>query len=267
VTSKTIVLTGGSSGIGEAAAETLCKTGHNVIITGRSSYTADVAKRIGAEHFVVDFEHLSEVREFARQILERYPRIDVLVNNAGAMYGTRRITADGHEATFQVNHLAGFLLTRLLHARLAESHGVVINTASGAHRYGRIEWNDLESERAYNEARAYGTSKLMNILHAKEIGNRYAGVRAVSFHPGGVATRFARDAGKAIHWLYTSRVGRMFMISPKKGADTLLWLMSGKPGIDWTAGEYYYKRKPGRTTSHVTAENARRLWDVSDALV
>lgn len=264
---KTIVITGGSSGIGAAAAKVLKEKGANVVITGRSQGTKTVAEETGSDHFLVDYTRFSDVRNFAQALLDRYPRIDVLVNNAGAIFPDRRITQDGHEMILQVNHLAGFLLTNLLRKRLEESQAVVINSSSAGHMFGRLEFDDLEMGKKFNPMRAYGNSKMMNILHAMEINRRFNGVKAASFHPGGVATGFARSYSGIMKFVYESPFKHLYLISPFKGAETLLWLIEGTPGHDWTPGEYYYKKKPGRKNSQVNPTTAKKLWEISERLV
>ena len=262
---RTIVITGGSSGIGAAAARALRERGMTVAITGRSAETQQLAAEIGAGAFLCDFSSLRDVRALAKQLLARYPRIDVLANNAGAVIANRRITEDGHEKTLQVNHLGGFLLTLLLRERLEQSQAIVINTSSGAHHFGRIDFDDFENARRYNAWRAYGTAKLMNILHAAEIHRRFRGVRGVSFHPGVVATAFAREGTAMSRVLYGTWVRRLFMISPEKGADTLVWLAENG---DVQPGAFYVKRKVARRSRAASSERlAARLWDVSAAAV
>ncbi len=148
--------------------------------------------------------------------------------------------------------------------RLEASRGVVINTSSGAHHMGRLDFDDLENAAHYSPWRAYGTAKLMNILHAIEINRRFQGVGAVSFHPGVVATGFAREGSSLVRFWYASPLGRLFMIAPEKGADTLVWLATSR---DWQPGAYYHKRRRARTSSQATPENAHRLWDASAAMV
>ncbi len=264
---RTIVITGGSSGVGAAAARIFAGEGARVVVTGRSDETDRVAQEVGADPYRVDFNSLSEVDAFADALLDRYPEIHVLVNNAGAIIGERQVTPDGNELTLQVNHLAGFHLTNRLRPRLEASTGVVINTSSATNTRGRIDFDDLQSEEDYSGLNVYATSKLMNILHAREVNRRFDGVHAVSFHPGAVATGVARDAGGVIGWLYESFLGRLLMISPEKGADTLVWLVRGTPGEDWTPGGYYAKRKPARTASQVDGEVAQRLWEASEELI
>lgn len=264
---KTIVITGGSSGIGAAAARKLSRMGAEVVITGRSEETKRLATALGCDYYLVDYTSFADVRKFAGLLLQKYPRIDVLVNNVGGIISNRRLTEDGHEMTLQVNHLSGFLLTRLLQQRLEASNALVINTSSAANNYGKIDFNDLESENGYSSMRAYGAAKQMNILHAMEISRRFNGVSAASFHPGVVSSGFAREGNRFVKWIYGSRLGQLFFITPEKGADTMIWLMHGEAGKDWKQGEYYYKRKPGRKNSQVQASNAQKLWEASERLV
>ncbi|MDQ3281367.1 MAG: SDR family NAD(P)-dependent oxidoreductase [Acidobacteriota bacterium] len=262
---KTILITGGSSGIGAAAARALRQQGATVAITGRSPETLRLAKEIGADAFLCDFAKLRDVRALAAQLLAKYPRIDVLANNVGGVIATRQVTADGHEKTLQVNHLGGFLLTLLLRERLEASAGVVIDTSSGAHRFGHIDLREMESAGGYNAWRAYGSAKLMNILHAAEINRRFRGVRGVSFHPGVVATGFAREGARFVRVFYETALRKLFMISPEKGADTLVWLASTD---DWTPGAFYIRRKRARTSREGgNAQLARELWEWSERAV
>jgi NAD(P)-dependent dehydrogenase (short-subunit alcohol dehydrogenase family) len=264
VSNRVIVITGGSSGIGAAAARRLREQGATVAITGRSEETVRLATEIGAGAFLADFARLREVRALAANLLSTYRRIDVLANNAGGVIAPHQITEDGHEKTLQVNHLAGFLLTMLLRERLEESHATVINTSSGAHRMARLDFSDFENTR-YSPWRAYGTAKLMNILHAAEINRRFRGVRGVSFHPGVVATGFGREGERLTRRFYDSAIGRFLLLTPEKGADTLVWLATND---DWTAGAYYIKRKRARTSRQASDPDlARQLWDRSEAAV
>jgi NAD(P)-dependent dehydrogenase (short-subunit alcohol dehydrogenase family) len=183
------------------------------------------------------------------------------------MFGPREVTEDGHEKTLQVNHLSGFLLTSLLRAPLEAALGVVINTASQAHLSAPLDLDDLESQRRYGAFRAYGTSKLMNVLHAMEINRRFTGVSAVSFHPGALSTQVARNGGPALRWLFRSLPGRLLFGPASKGGDRLAWFACHQPGSEWTPGEYYVGSRPGRKSAHATADNARRVWEASERLV
>lgn len=266
---KVIVITGGSSGIGAAAARILRERGATVAITGRSDETRRLAEEIGAEAFLADYKSLASVKQLAQDLLARFERIDVLANNVGGIMNERHLTVDGFEATFQVNHLGGFLLTYLLQQRLNASKATIINTSSFGNNLGHLRLDDLQNERDYSALRAYGTGKLENILHAIELQRRYGDtVSAASFHPGAVATGFAREGDRLTRFLYETPLKKLFLITPEKGADTLVWLATSRPGVDWTPGEYYVKRKPGRRNPQSRdAELAKGLWEASEQLI
>jgi NAD(P)-dependent dehydrogenase (short-subunit alcohol dehydrogenase family) len=267
---RTIVITGASDGIGASAARTLAKAGEQVVVVGRSAEkTRAVAQEIGADYFVSDFADLSQVRALAVQLKEKYPRIDVLANNAGGIMGKRELTVDGHEKTFQVNHLAPFLLTTELMDVLTASNATVINTSSAANAFGYVDMNDLDAAGKYSTNKAYGTSKLENILFTTELHHRYnnAGISTAAFHPGGVATNFAAESTSWFRFAYKTIIKR-FMLTPEQGADTLVWLATAKPGRDWMSGAYYAKRALAKANKQAyDAELARRLWDRSEVLV
>ncbi|MBP1234573.1 NAD(P)-dependent dehydrogenase (short-subunit alcohol dehydrogenase family) [Arthrobacter sp. PvP102] len=267
---RTIVITGASDGIGASAARTLAKAGEQVVVVGRSAEkTRAVAQEIGADYFVSDFADLSQVRALVVQLKEKYPRIDVLANNAGGIMGKRELTVDGHEKTFQVNHLAPFLLTTELMDVLTASNATVINTSSAANAFGYVDINDLEAAGKYSTNKAYGTSKLENILFTTELHHRYnnAGISTAAFHPGGVATNFAAESTSWFRFAYKTIIKR-FMLTPEQGADTLVWLATAKPGRDWMSGAYYAKRALAKANKQAyDAELARRLWDRSEVLV
>ena len=265
---KTIVITGGSSGIGAAAAKALSARGAHVAITGRSSETDRLANEIGADAFHVDFGELRSVKSFSQALLAKFPKIDVLANNVGGIFNDRRLTIDGHETTFQVNHLAGFYLTTLLRSRLEESQASIINTSSFANWFGHVDLNDLENAKNYNAGRAYGTAKLMNILHVQELQRRFKGVHTAAFHPGPVATGFAREGGTFAKLIYETPLKNLFLISPEKGAETLNWLASTEGGKDWQSGAYYAKKRIASTNSQAkNAALAHDFWDASEALL
>ena len=268
---KTIVITGASDGIGAAAAAQLAASGHRVAVVGRSpDKTKKVAEAIGADHFVADFADLAQVRTLAAEMLARYPKIDVLANNAGGQMGARTLTADGYETTFQVNHLAPFLLTTLLIGRLAESGASVVNTSSiGSKLYGHVDLDDLNSERSFGASRAYCTTKLENVLFTKELHRRYhaQGISALAFHPGVIASNFASDATNLTGLLYRTPL-RNLLISSQTAGGFLAWFAEGIPGRDWVSGEYYEKTKLAKPARQANdAELARALWERSETLV
>ncbi|SJN08102.1 putative oxidoreductase [Leucobacter sp. 7(1)] len=244
---QTIVLTGGSDGIGAAAARLLAGGPARLIIVGRSpAKTAAVAAATHAEHIVADYRSLDDVRSLAATLHSRCERIDVLAHNAGGMFAGPVRTGDGFERTFQVNHLAPVLLTRLLLPLLLESRARIVSTASvGARLFGDIDFGDLDTQRGFTPSRAYGNAKLANILFTKGLHARYAehGLAAVAFHPGMIATNFAADAGSTFQRLYHGTLTR-FLRAPEHGGARLGYFIQGSPGTDWTSGAYY--RSPGR---------------------
>jgi NAD(P)-dependent dehydrogenase (short-subunit alcohol dehydrogenase family) len=270
---KTIIITGASNGIGAAGARQLHADGHRVVIVGRSPQrTETIARELDADHLIADFTRLDDVCWLAAELDEAYPRIDVLINNAGGIFGDRTKTVDGFERTFQINHLAPFLLTNLVMEKLLASRASVIQTSSsGARLFGRLNLDDLDHDQDFTSHLAYGTAKLANILFTKELHTRYhaRGLSAAAFHPGAVATGFATNSDSFMRPIYRSRLGRAFMISPQKGAGQMVWLAESAPGTDWHSGTYYEKKKPARR-NHSQALNqdiARKLWDRSVELV
>ncbi|MCC9196515.1 SDR family NAD(P)-dependent oxidoreductase [Arthrobacter sp. zg-Y820] len=268
---RTIVITGASDGIGAAAARSLRSLGNRVVVVGRSpEKTAAVARELDSDYLLADFARLDDVRALAETLLERYPRIDVLANNAGGIMGKREETVDGHEKTLQVNHLAPFLLTNLLLDRLTKSGASVINTSSVANSlFAHFDVDDLEARRKYSPNRAYGNAKLANILFTRELDARYRGqgISAAAFHPGGVASSFAAGSTSTMRVMYRTALNR-FLISPDQGAQTLVWLATSVPGEDWQSGKYYYKRKISTANKDAyDAALATRLWNQSAAMV
>lgn len=270
---KTIIITGASDGVGAAAARELKARGEHVVIVGRTpEKTAALARELDVPHHIADYSDLSQVRALAADLDAAYPRIDVLANNAGAIMGPRTVTRDGFERTFQVNHLAGFLLTHLLMPKLQASSASVIQTASMAARVmSRFDINDLQNARAYSPGRAYGNGKLQNIMFTRELQRRYGGhgISAVAFHPGVVATNFGHDSTPIMRFAYhTPVIKRLFTITSEQGADQLVWLSQARPGGEWHPGAYYEKRSVTRTAAAADdAELCRRLWDASAAML
>jgi NAD(P)-dependent dehydrogenase (short-subunit alcohol dehydrogenase family) len=266
---RVVVVTGGSDGIGAAAARALAARGDEVVLVGRSpGKTGAVAAELGAECHVADFARLDQVRELAGVLRDRHPRVDALLNNAGLIAGAQRtLTADGHELTFQVNHLAGFLLTVLLQEPIAAARGRVITTSSkaGTVRGARVVPDDLDMADGYQGFRAYQASKLANVLFTRELARRQGplGVSAAAVHPGMVRSQWARSGPPAVR-LFMGSPLRAFMRSPERGADTLVWLAASTPGQDWESGGYFADRKPVPASPAADdAGLARELWDRS----
>jgi retinol dehydrogenase 14 len=273
---RTVLVTGGTGGIGRATALGLATMGAHLAICGRDrGRTEGAAREVRAagggqvEAFVADLSDQSEVRRLAGEVLERCSRIEVLVNNVGGYWNTRHVTADGLERTFALNHLAAFLLTNLLLDRLIQSAPArVVTVASHAHAQGRIDFDDLQGERSYSGARAYNQSKLANVLFTYELARRLpaTSVTANALHPGVVRTSFgAEDPGGAQRRLVP--LLRPLMKAPAQGAATSIHLASA-PELAQVTGRYFANRKPKSSSKRSYDQAAAaRLWQVSAELV
>jgi NAD(P)-dependent dehydrogenase (short-subunit alcohol dehydrogenase family) len=242
------------------------------VVVGRSkTKTAAVADPLGARWFVADYAKLDDVRRLAAELQAAYPRIDVLANNAGGVMGRRELTVDGFEKTFQVNHLAPFLLTSLLMPTLLASSASVLQTSSvAAKRYGGLDIDDLQNARSYSPNRAYGNAKLANILFTTELHRRYheQGLSAAAFHPGVVATNFASESTSIFRLVYRTPLRRLLLVDAGTGATRLSWLALGTPGQSWTSGAYYERNGPARSNPQADDPDlARRLWGASEQLL
>ncbi len=263
---RTIVITGASDGIGAAAARRLRQSGDNVVVIGRSHRkTAAVAAELDADHFVVDFAELSQVRALAQKLSSQYPRIDVLLNNAGGMGTKIHQTPDGYENTYQVNYLSPFLLTTQLMDLLVESRASIVNTTSSSHRLVfRATVDDLENTARRRPSTAYALSKLAIVLFTKELHRRYHGdgIAVATVHPGYVASNFGLASGSRLLAFNQKYTPTKLYATCDDGADQLVWLASSTPGVDWTPGEYYSKHKAAKASR--LANNPRlaaELWD------
>jgi NAD(P)-dependent dehydrogenase (short-subunit alcohol dehydrogenase family) len=266
-----VVLTGATRGIGQAAAMALARAGAEVALVGRepdrvSAVAADI-RRAGAagptHEFVADLTLMSAVRSLADVLRERFAHIDVLANNAGALFASRQETTEGLERTFALNHLAPFLLTNLLRDRL--QGGRVVTTASDAHKSGRLDLDDLQSARgSYAAMRVYGTSKLCNILFTRELARRAPELRATCFHPGVVRTGFGKNENGI--WKVLTTLGSPFFRSPQRGAESLVWLALSDAAAG-LSGEYVEDEKVVAPSAQAQdAELARELWERSAVL-
>jgi retinol dehydrogenase-14 len=273
---KTVLVTGATGGIGRATAMGLATMGANLAITGRNrARTEGTAREIRAvssgqvDLFVADLSSQSEVRRLANEMLQTYPRIDVLVNNVGGYWNTRHVTPDGLEHTFALNHLAPFLLTNLLLDRLKQSPPArVVTVASNAHATGQIDFDDLQGERSYSGSRAYNQSKLANILFTYELARRLpaSAVTANALHPGVVSTSFGAEDPRGIQRLIIP-FARPFMKTPAQGAATSIHLASAAD-LEQVTGRYFANSKPKRSSKRSYDEAAAaRLWQVSADLV
>lgn len=277
MTGKTVLITGGTGGIGRAAAIGLASMGARVGITGRDRGRAQraavaIAHESGnpaVDVFVADMSSQADVRRLADDVLAAYPRLDVLLNNVGGFWAHRHVTADGLEHTFALNHLAPFLLTSLLLDRLkASAPARIVTVSSGAQSMGRIDFADLMGEAQYSGQRAYNQSKLANVMFTYELARRLkgTGVTATVLHPGMTSTGFgAEDSARG--WGPLIAVMRLFMKNPEQGAETSVYLASS-PAAEGLTGQYFAGRTPRKShkASYDTAITAR-LWQRSADLV
>lgn len=277
---RVMVITGGNSGIGKEAAVSLAAAGATVAITARdaargAAALAEIRRRSGSESVEVvplDLADFASIRAAAADVLARFDRLDVLVNNAGLILLHRAETAQGFEMTFGVNHLGHFLFTSLLRERLvASAPARVVVVASDAHKFARagIDFDDLQSTRKYRSFAAYARTKLENILFARELARRLAGtgVTANALHPGFVASNFARQGDAGRLGSITMVLGRPFATTPEKASATTTFL-AGSDEVQGRSGEYWVRCAPNATTplAHDQA-TAERLWQVSEDLV
>ncbi len=266
-----VVLTGATRGIGRAAAIELARAGAEVALVGRESErvqaVAQEAKAAGGgapvhEH-VADLMLMADVRALAEELRDRHEHIDVLANNAGALFASRKESAEGLEQTFALNHLAPFLLTNLLRDRL--DGGRVVTTASDAHKSGLLDLDDLQSEKSYSAMRVYGTSKLCNILFTRELAKRAPELHANSFHPGVVRTGFGKNENGI--WKILTTLGGPFFRSPQRGARSLVWLSLSDEASALT-GEYIGDEKVIAPSAQAQDDTlAEGLWERSAQLV
>ena len=269
------MVTGGTSGIGLVTARELAAKGATVVIVGRDPArggraVAEIRRRTGNHRVVfqrADLSAQAEIRRLARDFAEEHPRLDVLVNNAGAIFMKRRLSADGIEMTFALNHLNYFLLTSLLLGRLmAAGAGRVVNVASRAHVGAALDFGDLQNERNYRGWTAYQRSKLANILFTYELARRLEGTRvtANALHPGFVATRFGMN--NPLWFRLAMRLAFLKAIDEEEGAATSIHLASA-PEVEGISGRYFAKRRPVKSSPESRdPETARRLWEVSERL-
>ncbi len=271
---KTIVITGGTSGIGEVAAVELAKQGARIVLIARDPERAGMTMsklrtaNPAAQHVshLADLSHVSEMKRVSREIVQAEPEIDVLINNAGALFSTRMVTEDDLEMTFATNHMAYFVVTNELLPKL-KSGARIVSTASDAHKGAKLDFDDLQSVKKYSGFSVYGKSKLANILFTREISRRVAGtgVTANCLHPGFVATRFGDNSGGIFQTLI--KLGKpVGAISPEKGAETIVYLASS-PEVEGKSGGYYYKKKIATPTKEAQNDaDAKRLWEISATL-
>jgi len=269
---KTVVVTGATSGIGEVAADRLAQKGARIVFIARDRERGqETLKHLRAiaghdNHAVhyADLMKLSEQKRVAAEIAASEPQIDVLINNAGALFNSRQVTEDGLEKTFALNHMSYFTVTNVLLDKLKATPGArIVSTSSDAHKGAKLNFDDLQSEKSYSGFGVYGRSKLMNILFTRELARRLAGtgVTANCLHPGFVGTRFGDQSGGVLSFLV--KIAKNFALTPEQGAQTIIYLGSS-PEVEGKSGGYYVKSKLATPTKEAQNDaDAKRLWDAS----
>jgi NAD(P)-dependent dehydrogenase (short-subunit alcohol dehydrogenase family) len=273
---QVVVMTGATSGIGQVAAVRLAEAGARIVLVARDRARAALtlsvlrSKGAGAEHRAIfaDLSLVSEMRRAAAEIVAQEPRVDVLINNAGALFWSRSVTGDGIERTFAINHVAYFVMALGLEPALrAAPAGRVVNTASAAHLGKRLDLADLQSERRYQGFQVYGRSKLCNILFTRELARRWSGsgLAVNCLHPGFVATRFGDQSGG--FGALGVRLAKWFAISPERGAQTIIYLASS-PDVAGVSGEYFFECHPETPSSAARDDaSAAQLWEATEQLI
>lgn len=269
---RTVLITGGNSGIGKATAAGLARMGWRVIFTARNAEKAESVKKEitdltnnqNVDFLLADFTSIRQVKECAETFREKFRSLDVLINNAGVCLPERRITPDGMEETFQINHLSHFILTNLLIDNLKNSNDArILNVSSAAHRAGRFDPHNLQSEKHYNSIRTYADTKLYNIMFTLELADRLkkSGIKVNTLHPGVVSTNFGHEFGSIFNFIYN--IGRIVMITPEKGAKTSVYLSTSEE-ISNVTGRYFVRCKPARLKNpYLTEKNRMLLWQRS----
>lgn len=279
MTGKTVVVTGANSGIGRETARGLARMGARVVMVCRSrergeEARADIVRSTGSEAVeltLADLSSVADTRRVGEELSKRLDRLDVLVNNAGAMHTARGVTVDGFETTFATNHLSYFVLTHaLLDLLKATAPARIVNVSSRASERGTINFDDLHAEKGYSISRAYGQSKLANVLFTYELARRLEGtnVTANCLHPGVVRTGFGKNSGGLLGTTVAAviRGAGVFFVSPAKGAETSIYLASS-PAVEGVTGKYF-SRSAERQSSPASHDRdaAKRLWEMSEQM-
>lgn len=270
---KVVVITGGNSGIGRITATEIAKMGAKVVLVCRNERKAkavqdDINALTGLNNcdlFICDFSSHTSIRNFGLAFREKYDKVDVLINNAGAILGDRQVNEDGYEMMFATNHLGYFLVTHYLLDLLKKSEqGRVVNVASLAHRFTNMRWDDLQAEKFFNSWIQYGLSKLCNILFNKELARQLKNTTNITvncLHPGNINSNFGKTGHPLLSFLMNNF--GFVLTSPEKGAETSIYLATA-PEVRSKTGLYWYRKNPTiPSLEAISSENASRLWEIS----
>lgn len=275
IKNKTVLITGATSGIGQATAASLAACGARLVLVARHEGRAHATKKQLIQQsnnqnihvLMADLSSQASIRQLAQNYIKQFDRLDVLINNAGGMWNQRRLTVDNLEQTFAVDHLAYFLLTNLLIEPLKQSApSRIINVSSGLQASARLDFENLQGEKHYSAFKAYGQAKLANVMFTYELARRLKGtdITANCLHPGVVRTRFGHDGG----WLYKLMFALFFMLmsSPQKGATTSVYLATS-PEVEKVTGKYFdHKRAVATNPQSYDETLCKKLWDISAQL-
>lgn len=270
---KVVVITGGNSGIGRVTATEIAKMGAKVILVCRNEKKAravqdDINALTGLNNcdlYICDFSSHASIRNFGLEFRKKYDKVDVLINNAGAIIGERQVNEDGYEMMFATNHLGYFLVTHYLLDLLKKSEqGRIVNVASLAHRFTNMRWDDMQAEKSFNSMIQYGFSKLCNILFNKELSRQLKNSTNVTvncLHPGNINSNFGRTGNPVLKFLMDNF--GFVLTSPEKGAETSIYLATA-PEVKGKTGLYWYRKNPTvPSLEAISSENAQRLWEIS----
>jgi NAD(P)-dependent dehydrogenase (short-subunit alcohol dehydrogenase family) len=270
---KIVMVTGANSGIGKVTTREIAKMGATVVMVCRNmekgqAVCDDINAEIGLErvHLLqADFAVHASIKSMSEAFKQKFDRLDILVNNAGGIKSSKKMTPDGFEWMFGVNHLGYFLTTHyLLDSLRAAENARVVNVSSLAHRFASLDWDNLNAEKGFRSFPTYGLSKLCNILFTKKLANYVLqdGITSNALHPGGVATNFGKGGSGLLSFIYET-VGSKFMLSPEEGAATSIYLATS-PDVEGVSGEYFVKKKKVfPSTLAMSSINAEKLWDIS----
>jgi NAD(P)-dependent dehydrogenase (short-subunit alcohol dehydrogenase family) len=262
---KTVLVTGGTSGIGRVAALELRRRGARVVVVGRDEARLAKLRSEAIDTIQADLSLVRETRRAAREFRQRFGSLDVLLNNAGAIFGGYMETSEGIERTLALDHLGYFVMVQELVDLIRIARGRVVSVSSDAHKAGRLDFEDLMMKKHYSGVRQYCNAKLMNVLFARELARREPGITSNAVHPGAIASGFGTTGAGRFGLVF--KLARPFLLSEEKGAQTSIWAASER-SLDGVTGKYFVKQRERSPSSSARSDAAaRRLWEATEALL